>query len=249
MFSAALCGCTAAAPTTPAEQRPRALVVAEGRSDVGNDRPQVSFDGLMVRRRIVLAVRIDPAADLAAVSRQLDHAAGRSHTTVTPIAASVLDPVPLEQLAPDLVVTLPAEATLADGRRLMDQALLHPHWSRIVQAQDVLSVLVHDLRFTVSTAHPAALTRAIAREGILSDALGVYTPVIGTGKLGIVYTGPLLSDSLIHLVRDGIARRASVAPAAVRVAPRTLRGVGVDLTQEPTPAPVEDSPSTGHHDH
>ena len=90
--------------------------------------------------------------------RHLDRVAARAATpAVSPISASVLDPVPLEQLAPDLVVALPPDATLADGQALMDLALDDGHWSDDVQAYDVLSVLVHDLRFTVSTAHPAAL--------------------------------------------------------------------------------------------
>jgi len=119
----------------------------------------------------------------------------------------------------------------------------------MVQADDVLSVLVHDLRFTVRTARPAALSRAIAREGILSDALGTYTTALRIGKLDIFYTGPLLSDRLLHSVRAGIARRADIAPADVAVGPRTRTGPGVDMTEEPTPAPAEDSPSTSHHDH
>ena len=246
MLVPTLTGCAAGAPSAPADQPPRALIVAEARSDVGNDRPQVSFDGLMVRRRIVLAIRIAPA-QVAAVERHLDRVARRSHTSVSPISASVLDPVPLDQLAPDLVVALPRDATLEDGQQLMDLALHARHWNKTVQAYDVLSVLVHDLRFTVSTGHPAALSRAIAREGILSDALGHYTTLLGTKKLAILYTGPLLSDRLFRAVQAGIARRAHVGLIEVRIAPRTLAGVGVDLTQEPTPAPVEDSPSAGHH--
>ena len=246
MLLPTLTGCAASAPSAPGAQRPRALAVAEARSDVGNDRPQVSFDGLMVRRRVVLAIRIAPG-QVAAVGRHLDRVARRSHTSMSPISASVLDPVPLEQLAPDLVVALPLNATLEDGQRLIDRALHPAHWNKTVQAYDVLSVLVHDLRFTVSTAHPAALARAIAREGILSDALGDYTTVLGTRKLAILYTGPLLSNHLFRTVQAGIARRAHVGLIKVSIAPRTLAGAGVDLTQEPTPAPVEDSPSAGHH--
>jgi hypothetical protein len=249
MFWPALSACTANAPTAPAEQPPRALVAAEARSDVGNDRPRVSFDGLMVRHRIVLAVRLDPTADLAALLKQIDRAATHSHTSASPISAGVLDPVPLEQLAPDLVVALPREAILADGHRLMDPVLRQGRWSSVVQAHDVMSALVHDLRFTVRTARPAALSSAIAREGILSDALGTYATALGVGKLDILYTGPLLSDGLLHSVRAGIARRAGVAPAAVAVGPRSSTGAGVDMTQEPTPAPAEDSPSSNHHDH
>ncbi len=40
-------------------------------------------------------------------------------------------------------------------------------------------MLVHDLRFTVRAADPAALTAALAREGILADALGSYSTSSG----------------------------------------------------------------------
>jgi hypothetical protein len=245
-----LSACTATAPSAPGETPPRALVAAETHSDVGNDRPQVSFDGLMVRRRVILAIGLDHAADLGAMRRHLDQVARRISTTVSPISASVLDPVPLEQLAPDLVVSLPPDATMTDGQRLMDLGLRAGEWSNAVRTHDVLSALVHDLRFTVRSAHPTALARAIAREGILSDALGNYRSVPRAGRLDIVYTGPLLGDRLLHSVRVGIARRAHVTPGAVTVAPRTRAGAGVNLRSEPTPTPVEDPPSTSQtHEH
>ncbi len=244
---AALTGCTAAGPHAPAEHRPRALVVAEARSDVGNDRPQVSFDGLMVRRRIVLAVRSnDPAADLATTRRALHRAALLGGTTVSPISASVLDPIPLEQLAPDLVVVLPPDASLADGQGVMDLALEGGGWGDEAPAYAVQSVLVHDLTFTVRASHPAVLARDIAREGILADALGHYTAVQGAQRLDILYTGPLLSDRLLRSVEAAIARRAGVAPASVTVGPRVTTGTGVALAEEPEPPPADDSSSSGH---
>ena len=246
----ALSACATAAPTASESQRPRTLVVAEARSDVGNDRPRVGYDGRMVRRRAVLAVHLARPHDVAAVRRHLEHTAERHRTTLVPISAGVLDPVPLEALAPDLVMALPPDASVADGGRLMELVLRHGHWSSIVQAYDVLSVLVHDLRFTVSTAHPAQLASALAREGILSDALGSYTTVSRPERLDVLYTGPLLSDGLVRSVQAGIARRASVAPAAVSIAPRTPTGVGVDMAREPRPTPLEEpSPSASHHDH
>jgi len=247
LLAAALGGCSSGGQGSPGEQRPRALVVAEARSDVGNDRPQVSLDGLTVRRRIVLAVRSnDPAADPAATRNALRRTALLDGTTVTPISASVLDPIPLEQLAPDLVVALPAGATLTDGQGVMDLALQEGGWGASAPAYVVQSVLVHDLRFTVRTPHPAGLSRDIAREGILADALGRYTAVRGAGRLDILYTGPLLSDRLLRSVKAAIARRAGLAPASVRVGPRVTTGVGVDLAEEPEPPPADDSSSAGH---
>ena len=109
-----------------------------------------------------------------------------------------------------------------------------------VQDYEVASVLVHDLRFTVRAADPPALAAAIAREGILTDALGSYSTSGRGGRLDITYTGPLLSDALVEVVRGGIARGEGVPPSSVTLAPRSTTGVGVTLADEPAPAPVVD---------
>ena len=169
-------GCTATA-TTSSSQPPATGVTAQAGSDVGNDRPQVTYDGLMVRRRVVIAIHANPDADLASLREQLDLAATRRHTRLTPVSASVLDPTILESLAPDLVVVLPSGATRVDAGKLIDPAFAEN--GRIidkVQKYDVQSVLIHDLRFALATANPTVLAKAIAREGILSDALGTTQP-------------------------------------------------------------------------
>jgi hypothetical protein len=242
-----LSGCTAAAPTTSGDERPQALTLAEARSDVGNDRPLVSFDGLMIRRRVVVAVHVAAAGDLRAIRRQFDRAAARGHTGLTPLPAGVLDPVPLERLAPDLVLALRAGATRADGIQLMRLVLRDDRGRNVIRRHGVYTVLVHDLRFTVAVAHPTELASEIAREGIVSDALGNYRAVPGIQSLDLLYTGPLLSDSLLHAVQVGIARPALVSPATVVVAPRSLAGKGVHLADEPTPTPVQISAAP--HDH
>jgi hypothetical protein len=233
--------------TGTSRQLPVAVVGNQTGSDIGNGRPQVTYDGLMVRRRTVIALRDRSGLESAALLRDLQRAANRRHTTLSTISASVLDPVVLERLAPDLVLALPAGTTsadaadlvdspLEDGRRLADRA---PRY-------DIARVLVHDLRFTVPSARPAALAAAITREGILSDALGNYRTTLGNHRLAIGYTGPLLSDHLVQSVRDAIARPAGVAPAAVTVSPRSATGVGVDMTREPVPAPAVIAAAPGH---
>jgi hypothetical protein len=237
-------GAAAAKPSAPA---PATAVTAQADSDVGNDRPQVSYDGLMVRRRVVLAIHSTPSADLASLRKQLDLAAKRQRTTLSTISASTLDPADLARLAPDLVVALPSGSTRADAGQLMSASLVDD--SRIaddVQEVDALRVLVHDLRFTVTTAHPAVLAKAIAREGILSDALGNYAATLGPHQLRIGYTGPLLGDHLVQSVRIGIARPAHTAPGAVTVSPRWKTGTGVDMSKEPAPAPAVIHASSGH---
>jgi len=239
----ALAGCTTAAPrkgaTVPAE-----VVVG---ADLGNDRPRVSYDGLMVRRRVVIAVQAVPDADLDTLRRQLDLAAARHGATLTTISASVLDPVVLATLAADVVVVLADGGSPADAGQLLDPALDEGHrLAEDVQRADVLSVLVHDLRFTVDTADLAAVSRAIDREGIISDALGSHTSAVGAHQLDITYTGPLLSDDLVEAVRRGVGRVAGVAPAVVAVTSRSTVGVGVDVSREPAPATTE-TPVAHHH--
>ena len=97
----------------------------------------------------------------------------------------------------------------------------------------VAPVLVHDLRFTVKATDPPVMAAAIAREGILADALGDYSTSAGSGRLDITYTGPLLSDDLVEQVRRGIARGEGVQPSSVTVSPRSTTGVGVDMAKEP----------------
>lgn len=248
MLGLTLSACTAGA-STPVHHHAGAVAAVEAGADLGNDRPLVSYDGLMVRRRVVLAVRCAPAADLSSVRRRLQLAAAQSHQTLTPVSPSVLDPNALERLAPDLAVALGAGATRADGQHLMDVTFGAGH--RIgapVRAYVARSALVHDLRFTVTAAHPAAVSRAIAREGILSDALGNYATLLGARRLAIVYTGPLLSDHLLTSVRRGIARAVHGALEQVSVSPRSSTGSGVDMSTAPA-APDDFSATTGHHHH
>lgn len=241
----ALSACTA----TPTKTDPPAAQVAStAGSDVGNDRPTVSYDGLMVRRRVVIAIQASPGINITTLSRQLESVATRHHTTLSPMSVSVLDPAVLETFAPRLVVALPAGATGPDARTLIDSAAKDsPALTVEMHHYDIASVLVHDLRFTVHTPDPAALAGAVAAEGIVSDALGNYTTTLSTQQIDITYTGPLLSDALIESIRRGIARPAAIAPQQVTVAPRTATGIGVDMAKEPTPAPAATQPTTSHH--
>ena len=195
-------------------------------------------------------MRIEPVAGLPAVRRQLRRAAARSHLAASPISSSVLDPADLEELEPDLVAALPAGTGPAAASRLLRLTKEHSHRIGMsIPASGVLPVLVHDLRFTLRTAHPAAMAQAIAREGILADALGNYTVGLGRRRLAISYTGPLLSDHLLRSVRRGIARPPHVPPGRVSVAPRSATGSGVDMTTEPAPPPAFSPAPTGHHHH
>jgi hypothetical protein len=248
----ALTGCLGVGRDRHADARPGVaafLAAAESGSDVGNDRPRSSFDGPMVRRREVLAFRVGTDADLPRLGRSLAAAGRRTHVAVFAISASVLDPADLERLAPDLVVALGASATVEDGERLMRRALLAARLRGLdVQDHEVARVLVHALRLTLRTAHPAAVSRAVDREGILTDALGTYTTRVHAHRLVIGYTGPLLSDALLRSVRRGVARPARVPSGAVAVGPRSARGAGVDLADEPSPPPADFSVAPHAHD-
>ncbi|TFD68325.1 hypothetical protein [Cryobacterium gelidum] len=252
LITVALSGCTAvsAPPTTALDPIPAKLSVsAETGTDAGNDRPIVSYDGLMVRRRVVIAIHSTPDADLAALRTVLDNAANQSQLTLSDISPDVLDPASLEHLVPELIVAMPMGGTVAEAGDLVNRAYFQDPAVPGVDHYHVAEVLVHDLRFAVRATSPDVLEESIGREGILSDALGNYATTLRTGELDVTYTGPLLSDELIQSVQYGIARAAHTEVAAVTVSPRTTAGVGVDMANEPAPAPAAtESDSDHNHD-
>jgi hypothetical protein len=256
LLAFALTGCTtgvAATTSTTSTSPPSGVVAVDGDgsdgADLGNDRPHVTNDGLMVRRRVVIAIHPTAGANLASLRKELDTAATASDTSLSSISQSVLPPTLLAPDTPETTLVLPSGKSLADARRLVDTATSKGRRPSDVAALNVASVLVHDLQFTVSSAKPAELAADIAREGILSDALGNYTTTLGRDKLAFTYTGPLLSDELVESVRAGIARRAHIQPAAVAISARSGTGVGVDMAKEPAVAPVLTEASTAHHNH
>jgi hypothetical protein len=255
LLLATVAGCTAGAtfpgagppPSSAARGSVDAVDAVDAGTDVGNGRPQVTHDGLMVRRRVVIAVLPTPGADVVSLREQLNRAAAGRHTTLTDISPSVLDPADQERLAPELTVLLPAGATVGDARRLIDPSTPSAR-AAFPDVQDYLvaPVLVHDLRFRVRATDPSAVAAAIAREGILADALGDYSTTARSGSLDVTYTGPLLSDELVEAVRRGIARGEGVEPSSVTVSPRSPTGAGVDLAKEPPPAPVVEVVTAPH---
>jgi hypothetical protein len=256
LLALTLTGCTtgvaATTSTTSTTSTPPPsgeVAVDEGGLDLGNDRPHVTNDGLMVRRRVVIAIHPTAGANLVSLRKELDAAATRGHTSLSDISRAVLAPAALVRDTPEMTLVLPSGKSLADARRLIDPASSQGQRSPNVARYTLASVLVHDLLFTVSSAKPADLAASIAREGILSDALGNYTTTLGSDKLAITYTGPLLSDDLVESVRGGIARRAHVLPAAVAISPRSTTGVGVDMAKEPAVAPALTKASTAQHNH
>lgn len=242
----ALSACTGGTPDPPVIPASGAAVNLETGTDVGNGRPAVSHDGLMVRRRVVIAVHPTPDADLASLRSQLDTAAAERGITLTDISPGVLDNVVLEQLDPGLTVSLPAERTREDAGALADRAFGRVGSFTGVDSVHIGSVLVHDLQFAVPSSDPASLAEAIETEGILADALGNYTTSLDGGILGIAYTGPLLSDALVESVRAGMARDAGVEPGEVKLNPRSTSGEGIDLSREPAADSGESEAPSGH---
>ncbi|GAA1253481.1 hypothetical protein [Arthrobacter pascens] len=255
LLSLVLGGCTGGAAVTPSSAPAAASAAASGGSpasgtaeaalaqaeegqDLGNGRPVVSYDGLMVRRRVVIAVRSSLTADLPGIRKVLDAAAAARGTVLAGISPSVLEPALLQQLMPELVVALPSTGTRDDGRALAKKAEDEGAEKLGAEHFHVLQTLVHDLRFSIRTTSPTALSAAVDLEGILSDALGNYDTTVGDGVLSIDYTGPLLGDEIVESVRAGIARQARTAPSAVEVKPRAETGTGVDMATEPPWDPV-----------
>ncbi|MGY2746487.1 hypothetical protein [Arthrobacter sp. UYCu723] len=236
---------TAADPAGPASGEAASL---ETGADVGNGRPASSHDGLMVRRRLVIAVHPTADADPAALRQQLDRTAAAQGMVFSDISPDVLDPVVLEHVVPEVIVALPPEGTHEEADALAGLAFGPVGSFTGVEHVHVGSVLVHDLQFRIGSADPAALAETIASEGILSDALGNYSTSLDGGALTVGYTGPLLSDELVEAVREGMARGAGVGPGEVELAPRSATGEGVDLSAEPEPAETEGAHASGRDD-
>lgn len=247
LASSLLTGCTSGAPPGPHPSAPLdvALTSVSG-SDLGNGRPQVSFDGLMVRRRIVVALHPAPDTDLEKLRTALSSAADSLGLALSRMSPDVLGASLLQHTVPEIIVALPSDATIGDGGELVNLAfgpgLSFPGLDHV----HVAPVLVHDIRFTVSSADPHALSEAVAREGILSDALGNYDTDARDGELELSYTGPLLSDKTIEAVRVGIASGAGGTPEDVKVSARSDTGAGVDMEKEPAEAAVAGEPVHGH---
>jgi hypothetical protein len=261
VLALALTGCTGSVQTgpaanpTPARQTGNAaagstadqvLAQAEEGQDLGNGRPVVSYDGLMVRRRVVIAVHTGPGADTAGIRKRLDTAAGAEHITLSAVSPDVLEPAVLQQMVPEVTLALPGTATADDGRTIVKAATEEDTGNLGVKNFYVLPVLVHDLRFSVAAADPAAVSAAVDREGIASDALGNYDTTAKDGQLTISYTGPLLGDDTVESVREGISRQAHVPAVGVAVGPGSEAGTGVDMAAEPPWDPEQLITEPGH---
>ena len=226
-------GPPASAAANAAGTADKVLAQAEEGQDLGNGRPAVSYDGLMVRRRVVIAVHTAPDADAAGIRKRLDAAAAARGTALSAIPPDVLEPAVLQQMVPEVIVALPPTSTPDDGRTIVRAVTGEDTGKLGVKNFYVLPVLVHDLRFSVATADPAAVSTRVDREGIVSDALGNYSTVARDGKVSISYTGPLLGDEIVESVREGISRQAHVPAGEVAVGPRSAAGTGVDMAAEP----------------
>jgi hypothetical protein len=239
---------SAAAGSGDAASEDAALAHAEQGQDLGNGRPEVTYDGLMVRRRVVIAVHSQPDADLEGVRAKLDAAAAEGNIALEAVSPTVLEPSTLQHLMPELIVAVPASGTLDDARAVVNLTAGEATQKLGAEHFHVLPVLVHDLQFSVETASPAALAAAVDKEGILSDALGNYGTTVGGSQATFSYTGPLLGDGTVESVRAGIARQAHVAASAVAVGPRSPTGTGVDMAAEPPwdPEVIEEKPGHTH---
>jgi hypothetical protein len=237
---------SAAAGSGDAASADAVLAHAEEGEDLGNGRPKVTNDGPMVRRRVVIAVHSAPDAELEGVRAKLDAAAAEDNIALEAISPTVLEPATLQHVMPELVVALPASATLDDARAVVNLTAGEATQKLGAEHFHVLPVLVHDLKFTIETPTPEALSAAVDREGILSDDLGSYGTTAGSRQLTFSYTGPLLDDAIVESVRAGIARQAHVATSAVAVGPRSPTGTGVDMANEPPWDPEVLEEASGH---
>lgn len=255
-----LAGCSGT-PTGPAGQHSETPVEVTGTEavgstghsieegqDLGNGRPVVNYDGLMVRRRVVIAVHTGTEADLEGIRTELDTAAAAQGIALDPIPPTVLEPAVLQHVMPELLVLLPPAATLDTAQAIADQAAAEGKTAGGAEHFHVLNVLVHDLQFAISTAAPAETAAEVDREGILSDYLGNYETASAGGRLTFSYTGPLLSDDSVENVRNAIARPVHTTARDITVEPRSTTGTGVDMDKEPAWEP-EVLEEKGNHTH
>lgn len=218
----------------------------EGR-DAGNGRPVISYDGLMVRRRVVIAVHTGKDADLEGIRTVLDAEAAMQSMALAPIPPTVLEPAVLQHVVPELIVALPPTATLEAAQAIADQASEQGTAALGAEHFHVLNVLVHDLKFAVTTADPAQIATGVEKEGILSDYLGNYTTETSNGLLTFSYTGPLLGDDVVENVRSAIARPGHASAQDITVLPRSTTGAGVDMENEPVWEPEISEDKEDHH--
>lgn len=234
----ALAGCTGTPTGSGTHHSDVAGTGASGHSieagqDLGNGRPVVSYDGLMVRRRVVIAVHSGAEADLGGIRTKLEAGAAAHSMHLDAIPPTVLEPAVLQHTMPELIVALPPDATLDNAQAVADEATADGAEALGAEHFHVLQVLVHDLQFAIRTADPAHLSAEVDREGILADYLGNYQTASGGGELSFSYTGPLLGDDVVESVRIAIARPEHTAPEAITVSPRSSVGSGVDMETEP----------------
>ncbi len=224
-----IAGCSSAAGP-PATYRPSEAPAVATVSDVGNERPDVSYDGLMVRRRVAVAFHLHRDASASVVRRAVHRAADETGWDVRDVPPGVLDATLLEHLVPEVVILFPQNATTIDADRVLRSESI-----RSVDHTHTEEVLVHDLRISARTERPRAARRAVDREGILTDLFGRYATSLRPHGIDVLYTGPLLGN---ELVEDAVETVRRAAGSAASVGPRTDRGAGVDMSKEPRPDPV-----------
>lgn len=217
-------------------------------TDVGNGRPGTTYDGLMVRRRVVVAVHHAEDADAETLRQRLADTATERGLELADISPDVLGAATLEHMVPEVIMALPTESTTADAEALAAAAFGPEGSFAGLKHVHVGSVLVHDLRFTVASPDPGTAAADIEYEGIVSDALGNYVMDVDAAALSIHYTGPILSDALVESVRAGMGRSVGTGADAIEVGPRSQEGTGVILANEPPQPAVTDEAGQSHDD-
>jgi hypothetical protein len=133
LLATLLAGCTGGGHDFPAQPSgagdaaagagDAALAQVTQGQDLGNGRPEVSYDGLMVRRRVVIAVHSAINAEQQGVRAKPEPVAAPRSMSLAATAPAVLGPAVLRHVMPGLVVALPASATRNGGRALLVRLL------------------------------------------------------------------------------------------------------------------------------
>lgn len=210
---------------TPA---PVAAIDAGDKGDSGDAQVISTYDGPMVRKRAAIGILPEKNADLDHIRAELRALAKREKVgPLTESTFAVFDEQMLNYMVPQLTYIVPENVSVTRAEAMM----------RDFQPADVAfyvtdTVLVHDLTFAVIPAagvRPAAVSKELDEEGILTDSLNHYDTKVQQAGLTVHYFGAVVSDSTIGTVRKEMGRAANV-PAERILVEGTLPGPGVDLS-------------------
>ncbi|NMO52662.1 hypothetical protein HH310_15855 [Actinoplanes sp. TBRC 11911] len=198
------------------------------KGDSGDAQVISTYDGPMVRKRAAIGILPSKNADLDHIRAEVLALAKREKVgPLTESTFAVFNEHLLTYLVPQLTFIAPEGVSVTRA-----EAMLRDYQPADVAFHVTDTVLVHDLTFAVIPAagvQPAAVSKELDEEGILTDSLNFYDTKVQQAGLTVHYFGAVVSDSTVSTVRKEMGRAANV-PAERVLVEGTLPGPGVDLS-------------------